>query len=160
MVLDHRGFKSLPLRNIIMNEYRQLTRSDFIHNISIDTRWGDMDALRHLNHAKYLTYMENARVDFYASLGFGELRHDQNPSMILGGMTIDYITQVAHPASLIVCHRINKVGKKSFDYLGAIFAQHNEHPVCTGLFSMISFDYNQQKTVEVPQVIRDNLYQQ
>ena len=153
MVLDHRGFKSLPLRNIIMNEYRQLTRSDFIHNIS-------MDALMHLNHAKYLTYMENARVDFYSFLGFGELRHDQNPSMILGGMTIDYITQVAHPASLIICHRINKVGKKSFDFLGAIFDQHNKHPVCTGLFSMISYDYNQQKTLEVPQVIRDNLYQQ
>ncbi len=143
-----------------MNEYRHLTRTDFDHEIKIETRWGDMDALGHLNHAKYLTYMENARIDYYASFGFGNMRQAQNPSIILGGMTIDYISQVVHPAALIVCHRINRVGSKSFDFLGAIFQVGKDLPVCTGLFNVISFDYKAQRTVDVPQVIRDNLYSQ
>ncbi|HJM69656.1 MAG TPA: thioesterase family protein [Candidatus Marinimicrobia bacterium] len=141
-----------------MKEYRHLTRADFDHMMTIQTRWGDMDSLGHLNHAKYLTYMETARIDYYASLGFGGMRQDQDPSIILGGMTIDYIDQVMHPASLTVCHRINKVGTKSFDFLGAIFENGKDYPVCTGLFNVISFDYKSQQTVEVPQIIRDHLH--
>ncbi len=143
-----------------LKENRTLTRSDFDHEILVQTRWGDMDALGHLNHAKYLTYMENARVHYYSSMGFGELRHEQNPGLILGGMTIDYISQVTHPTSLTVCHRINRVGTKSFDYLGAIFQEDNDHPVCTGLFHIITFDYKNNRTVDVPVEIAKNLHSQ
>ena len=141
-----------------MQEYRQVKRSDFDHEITVSTRWGDVDALGHLNHAKYLTYLETARVDFYASLGFGEIRKDQSPSMILGGMNIEYIAQIHHPATLYICHRINRVGSKSFDYLGAIFEEGNDHPSCTGIFKIISFNYKSQKTVEVPQIIHERCW--
>ena len=141
-----------------MKKYRQLTCIDFDHEISIETRWGDMDALGHLNHAKYLTYMENARIDYYTSFGFGDMRQEQNPSIILGSMTIDYISQVIHPATLIVCHRINRVGTKSFDFLGAIFHEGKDYPICTGLFNVISFDYKAQQSVDVPKIIRDHLH--
>ncbi len=57
-----------------MKEYRQLTRNDFDHEMTVQTRWGDMDALGHLNHVQYLTYMENARVDYYTSFGFDGIR--------------------------------------------------------------------------------------
>ncbi|MBT4827902.1 MAG: acyl-CoA thioesterase, partial [Candidatus Marinimicrobia bacterium] len=42
-----------------------LQRSDFDYWSPIKTRWRDMDALGHLNHAIYLEYMETARVDVY-----------------------------------------------------------------------------------------------
>ena len=44
---------------------KNLQRSDFDYWSSIKTRWRDMDALGHLNHAVYLGYMESARVDVY-----------------------------------------------------------------------------------------------
>ncbi len=141
-----------------MKEYRQLTRSDFDHEMALKTRWGDMDALGHLNHVKYLTYMENARIAYYSSLGFGDLRHNQKPSIILGGMRIEYLSQVSHPADVYICHRINRIGKKSFDFLGAIFEEGKDLSVCTGLFKIISFDYKNQKSVQVPQIIRENLH--
>jgi len=141
-----------------MKEYRQLKRSDFDREMTVQTRWGDMDALGHLNHAKYLTYMENARVDYYTSFGFDGIRFKQNPSIILGSMNIEYLSQVSHPADLIVCHRINRVGNKSFDFLGAVFEKDHDFPACTGLFKLISFDYEKQVSVEVPQIIHDRLY--
>ena len=141
-----------------MKEYRQLTRNDFDHEMTVQTRWGDMDALGHLNHVQYLTYMENARVDYYTSFGFDGIRLKQNPSIILGSMNIEYLSQVSHPADLTICHRINRVGIKSFDFLGAIFQEGQNFPVCTGLFKMISYDYKKQVSVKVPQIIRDNLY--
>ncbi len=141
-----------------MNNYRQLIQNDFDHDFAVETRWGDMDALGHINHAKYLTYMETARVDYYLSLGFGDIRIEQNPSMILGGMDIEYINQIEHPAQLIICHRIDRVGSKSFDFLGAIFQKNQKQPYFAGLFKMISFNYKLQITVEVPLVIRNRCW--
>ncbi len=36
----------------------------FRHHYPIQVRWGDMDALGHVNNAVYLTYLEQARVDY------------------------------------------------------------------------------------------------
>ncbi len=141
-----------------MKRLRQLTRNDFDHEVIIETRWGDMDALGHINHTQYLSYMETARVEFYSSLGFDNIRLTQNPSMILGGMNISYISQIEHPSKLSVCHRINRVGLKSFDFLGAIFQENQTHPCFTGIFKMISFNYKTQKTVEVPVIIRNRCW--
>ena len=93
-----------------------LQRSDFDYWSAINTRWRDMDALGHLNHAIYLEYMETARVDVYIQLGFSGIRKDMDESTILGSMDVHYLSQVKHPSSLDVGHRICRVGSKSFDF--------------------------------------------
>ena len=44
---------------------KQLSRADFDYWITLATRWGDLDAMQHVNHAAYLTFMETARLDYY-----------------------------------------------------------------------------------------------
>ena len=48
----------------------QLKPKDFDFWTSLHTRWRDMDALGHVNHTAFLSYMETARVDSYIQLGF------------------------------------------------------------------------------------------
>jgi acyl-CoA thioester hydrolase len=132
-----------------------LQRSDFDFWSSMKTRWRDMDALGHLNHAIYLEYMETARVDFYIQLGFSGIRKDMDESSILGSMDVHYLSQVKHPASLDVGHRICRVGSKSFDFLAAIFKKNEEKPVCSALFKMVAFNYDLNKAIPVPNLIRE-----
>jgi acyl-CoA thioester hydrolase len=132
-----------------------LQRSDFDFWSSMKTRWRDMDALGHLNHAIYLEYMETARVDFYIQLGFSGIRKDMDESTILGSMDVHYLSQVKHPASLDVGHRICRVGSKSFDFLAAIFKKNEEKPVCSALFKMVAFNYDLNKAIPVPSLIRE-----
>ena len=132
-----------------------LQRSDFDFWSSMKTRWRDMDALGHLNHAIYLEYMETARVDVYIQLGFSGVRKDMDESTILGSMDIHYLSQVKHPASLDVGHRICRVGSKSFDFLAAIFKKNEEKPVCSALFKMVAFNYDLNKAIPVPDLIRE-----
>ena len=132
-----------------------LQRSDFDFWSSMKTRWRDMDALGHLNHAIYLEYMETARVDVYIQLGFSGVRKDMDESTILGSMDVHYLSQVKHPASLDVGHRICRVGSKSFDFLAAIFKQNEEKPVCSALFKMVAFNYDLNKAILVPDLIRE-----
>ena len=131
-----------------------LQRSDFDYWSPINTRWRDMDALGHLNHAIYLEYMETARVDVYTQLGFTGIRKDMDESTILGSMDVHYLSQVKHPASLDVGHRICRVGSKSFDFLAAIFRENEEEPVCSALFKMVAFNYDLNKAIPVPDLIR------
>ena len=133
-----------------------LQRSDFDFWSSMKTRWRDMDALGHLNHAIYLEYMETARVDVYTQLGFSGVRKDMDESTILGSMDVHYLSQVKHPASLDVGHRICRVGSKSFDFLAAIFIENEENPVCSALFKMVAFNYGLNKAIPVPDLIRQN----
>jgi len=132
-----------------------LQRSDFDFWSSMKTRWRDMDALGHLNHAIYLEYMETARVDVYIQLGFSGIRKDMDESTILGSMDVHYLSQVKHPASLDVGHRICRVGSKSFDFLAAIFKKNEEKPVCSALFKMVAFNYDLNKAIPVPNLIRE-----
>ena len=136
-------------------DMRNLQRSDFDFWSSINTRWRDMDALGHLNHAIYLGYMETARVDVYIQLGFSGIRKDMDESTILGSMDVHYLSQVKHPSSLDVGHRICRVGSKSFDFLAAIFIENEEKPVCSALFKMVAFNYDLNKAIPVPDLIRE-----
>ena len=136
-------------------DMKNLQRSDFDYWSTINTRWRDMDALGHLNHAIYLEYMETARVDVYIQLGFSGVRKDMDESTILGSMDVHYLSQVKHPASLDVGHRICRVGSKSFDFLAAIFLENKEKPVCSALFKMVAFNYDSNKAIPVPDLIRE-----
>jgi acyl-CoA thioester hydrolase len=136
-------------------DMRNLQRSDFDFWSSMKTRWRDMDALGHLNHAIYLGFMESARVDVYIQLGFSGIRKDMDESTILGSMDVHYLSQVKHPASLDVGHSICRVGSKSFDFLAAIFKENEEKPVCSALFKMVAFNYDLNKAIPVPDLIRE-----
>lgn len=42
-----------------------------MHETTIRVRWGELDAYEHVNHAVYLSYMEQARIDLLDSIGWG-----------------------------------------------------------------------------------------
>ncbi len=125
-------------------------RTDFDFWTTIETRWRDLDALRHINHATYLTYMEDARIAFYHEMGMVEDRWDENVATILGGMTISWLKQVNHPSTLEVGQRLSRIGSTSFDLLTGIFIQNENTPVCVADFKLVAFDYKQNTPVPVP----------
>jgi acyl-CoA thioester hydrolase len=55
---------------------------------SVDVRWRDADALGHVNHAVFLTYLEEGRDAFFA----GTLRSD--PSYVVARLEVDLRAEV------------------------------------------------------------------
>ena len=125
-------------------------REDFDFWTIIHTRWGDMDGLRHINHAAYLTYMETARLDLYIQIGHDLERWDQAESSILASMDVNYIGQAIHPSIFEIGQRITRIGTKSYDILTAIFKKGEEKPVLQANFILVSFNYDTDKTIPVP----------
>jgi acyl-CoA thioester hydrolase len=131
-------------------------RENYDYWTSLKTRWGDMDGLRHINHAAYLVYMESSRIEYYYSLGYETARWELEESSILASMKIDYLKQVTHPTVLEIGQRITRIGQKSFDILTAIFKQGENDPVLQGLFTLVAYNYKLKKSIHVPGIIRDN----
>lgn len=40
-----------------------------VHSMHLDVRWGDMDALGHVNNAVYFRYLESVRVEWLRAVG-------------------------------------------------------------------------------------------
>ena len=114
-------------------EKQKYTRIDFEHWGSLQTRWRDLDAMGHINHAAYLIFMENARLEFYESLGFSSRNNGQVDGIILASMNIQYHEQVNHPSDLDIGQQIIRVGNKSFDMSTAIFLKDHDSPVLSAI---------------------------
>lgn len=60
----------------------------FEHQVSI--RWRDVDALRHVNHAVFVTYLEEARDAFYYTVVGAE------PVYVVARLEIDLVAEVRY----------------------------------------------------------------
>ena len=133
------------------------TRNNFDFWTTIYTRWGDMDGLRHINHAAYLTYMETARLDLYKQIGHAFERWNQVESSILASMEVNYIGQAIHPSIFEIGQRITRIGAKSYDILTSIFKKGEAKPVLQANFILVSINYDTGKTIPVPDEIKKYL---
>lgn len=83
------------------------------HGTPITVRYGDIDMLRHVNNAKYLTYLEQARIKYLFEVvkwdGTGQL------NLILARAELDFKVPVFLPDRLVVYGRVSRLGNKSFD---------------------------------------------
>lgn len=53
------------------------------HTTTITVRFADLDPYDHVNHARYLTYFESARVEMLDSVGYGMVRMKQEGFQIV-----------------------------------------------------------------------------
>ena len=44
-------------------------RKKLVHQMVIPIRWGDMDAMGHVNNTVYFRYLETVRIDWFRSIG-------------------------------------------------------------------------------------------
>jgi acyl-CoA thioester hydrolase len=86
----------------------------FRHSFPLQVRWSDMDAFGHVNNARFLTYMEDARFSYINTLGLRDSRPDR-PGLIIAKIVIDFRQPLFISDEVIVCSRCVRLGKSSFD---------------------------------------------
>ena len=81
-----------------------------MHEHGVQLRWSDPDSLGHVNHARALSLLEDAR------LAMAERGFDARPDVILARLEVDYLRQLHYRAGerLTVRSWIPRLGTKSF----------------------------------------------
>ena len=80
----------------------------------IPLRWGDLDAMNHLNNTLYFRLMEETRISWF-------LLHDLMMTQqtvegpILAFASCDFIKPMTYPCSAKVTHTVTRVGRSSMD---------------------------------------------
>ena len=137
--------------------FKNLKLKDYNFTFTVASRWRDMDAIGHINNETILSYFEDVRVRYLSSLSIDINSQSESNSVILASMKIDYYRQVNYPDIFDVGCRIIRIGTKSFDLFSSIFLKDSDKTLVSGLFTIVCFDYVEQKTIVVHDIIKDQL---
>ena len=128
-----------------------MSGGEFLHTERV--RFRDLDPMGHVNNAVFLTYLEQARVSFFAELGAVTSLDEMN--MILARVEIDFKAPVRLGQEVEISVRAGRFGTKSFDLEyelrvdGALVAQ--------AASVQVAYDYERGEPVPVPSEWRERL---
>lgn len=131
-------------------------KKEFRFKMKLDIRWSDMDEMRHVNNAVYLTYFEQARVYYFHEACQWDWKEI---GAILANAHVDYLKPVVFPNPTYVYVRTSKLGNKSFEvkYLITSEVKGVEELTTTGSTTMVLFDYKTNQSVPMPEHLRTRL---
>ena len=119
-------------------------------------RWGDMDAMQHLNNVQYFRLFEEARIRWFVEQGLPALPVGQAP--ILAHVSCDFVKAMVYPATAVVFQSVEKLGTSSvtmdlrierLDEPGVVHAK--------GRSVIVWYDYDAGCSRPWPQAVRDRL---
>ena len=121
----------------------------------ITVQWGDMDALNHVNHTVYLTWMETVRMVYFDRCGMMEIFESENIGPILAGIKADFLFPVVYPDTVVAHTTITRLGKSSFDMHYKITSSKKEgRLVATGTASGVMCNYSTGKSTPISNSLR------
>ena len=128
-----------------------LAMKEFLCEVPL--RWGDMDAMSHLNNTVYFRLMEEARIQWFYRLGFATLPTGQAP--ILAHVSCDFLRAMSYPGTALVRQTVTKLGKSSIEMQLAI--ERTDEPgvaYATGRAVIVWFDYKANRSAPLPEEVR------
>jgi acyl-CoA thioester hydrolase len=117
----------------------------------IEVRYGDLDPQAHVNNAKFLTYVEQTRVEYLRNLGLWDGRSFMDIGIILAEARITFLAPVYYGQSVRVGARVSRIGNKSMvmDYLLEDTVSGTKLAEAGAV--MVAYDYHNSITISVPE---------
>lgn len=125
-----------------------------VHEMVIPLRWGDMDAMGHINNTLYFRYLEIVRLDWMFHVGAGtDPVNGQGPLIV--NAFCNFIRQLTFPGDIRARFYVADPGRSSFDSFttlertdepGLIYAEGGATTVWT--------DYAAKKSAPMPDWFR------
>jgi acyl-CoA thioester hydrolase len=151
-----------------------------VYEMSIPIRWGDMDAMNHVNNTTYFRYLEIARIDWMRSIGcvfwgqspnsrslkpgpagatqgVGEalVSDPDNQGPLIVNAFCNFHKQLEYPGDVLLKMYVSDPGRSSFDSWGTMERADDPGVICaTGGATTVWVDFQTQKSVPLPDRIR------
>ena len=124
----------------------------------IEVRYGDLDPQGHLNNAKYLTYFEQARVEYFIELGlFAKNQSFTEIGVILADARITFHAPVHFGTSIQVGVQTSRLGNKSMTVEQELVQTPSGERLASGQVILVAYDYHSCQTLPIPDDWRDRI---
>jgi len=125
----------------------------FTFEMVIPIRWGDMDAMGHVNNTTYFRYLETVRIDWlYKVAGPSPDAAGEGPVIV--NTFCNFLRQLKYPGDVLAKHYISDPGRTSF--MAWITLERTDDPgvlYATGGAKTVWVNYKKEKAVRVPEAI-------
>ena len=126
-----------------------------LFRMSIASRWRDLDAFNHVNNANFLTYLEEARIRWFAGWG-GEWVND-TIAPLLAAVQINYRMPIPYPADVAVELFAERVGNTSLTIGHRIASEDGATLYADGHVVMVWTDRASGRPIPLPAIVRNAL---
>jgi acyl-CoA thioester hydrolase len=128
-------------------------KKKLVHEMCMPIRWGDMDAMGHVNNTVYFRYLETVRIDWMSSIGCQPDPQGEGPVIV--NAFCSFYKQLEYPGDIRVKMYVSDPARATFeswatiervDQPGVIFA--------AGGATTIWIDFPLQKSKTLPDWMR------
>ena len=124
-----------------------------VHEMRIPVRWGDLDAMGHVNNTIYFRYFESLRIDWLRAFGAEPNPAGVGPVMANG--FCNFLRQIEYPGEIVARHFVGAVGTKSVDTYFTLSMADDPDTVCAnGGATLVWLDFPRKTTVPLPDDLR------
>jgi len=124
-----------------------------VYEMSIPIRWGDMDAMNHLNNTTYFRYMETVRIDWMRSTGAS--MDPQGEGIVIINAFCNFYRQLEYPGNVLAKMYATDPGSTSFE--SWVTMEREDSPGllhAAGGATTVWVDYKAQKSRPLPDWLR------
>ena len=124
-----------------------------VHDMVITIRWGDMDAMGHLNNGTYFRYLETARIDWMVAIGCKPDPHGEGPVIV--NAFCNFYKQLEYPGDVRVKMYVSDPGRTTFESWCTMERVDAPSVICAaGGATTIWVDFPAQKAKTLPEWMR------
>jgi len=126
-----------------------------IHTMVVPMRWGDMDALGHVNNTYYFRYMEIARLQWMFDNGVPSNPQGQGQGPVIINAFCNFLRQLEFPGEVLIKTYAGAVGRSSFDtYHEMLRTDEADTVYASGGATVVWVDYARQGSLPLPEAMR------
>jgi acyl-CoA thioester hydrolase len=124
-----------------------------VYEMTIPIRWGDMDAMGHLNNGSYFRYLETIRIDWMHSIG--AVPDPQSEGPVIVNAFCNFYQQLVYPGDVLMKMYTSDPGRTTFETWGTLERADAPGVICAaGGATTIWVNFPTQKAVALPEWMR------
>jgi acyl-CoA thioester hydrolase len=129
-------------------------KKKLVFEVRVPIRWGDMDAMNHVNNTIYFRYLETCRIDWMASIGC--MPNPQGEGPVIVNAFCNFYKQLEYPGDVLVKMYASDPGRTTFETWGTM--ERIDQPgviYAAGGATTIWVDFPNQKALTLPDWMRE-----
>ena len=124
-----------------------------VFEMPLPIRWGDMDAMGHVNNTVYFRYMETVRIEWMRSVGCNPDPQGQGPVIV--NAFCNFYKQLEYPGEVMAKMYVSDPGRTTFETWCTLERTDQPGVVCAaGGATTIWVGFPQQKAQTLPDWMR------
>ena len=123
--------------------------------VSMPVRWRDLDAFNHVNNSKYLSYLEEARLQWM--LGIPGQGMDDQVAPVVAAAHLNYRRPIEWPNEVAIELFVERLGNTSVSIGHRIIAaSDSDVTYCDGNVVLVWIDRDSGRAAPLPDAVRDS----